>query len=130
MHVNLRTHGVIILILLILQYGLGMFTNLFVEFPEGQSETQTWEFAWKQWPLAAHIILGLGLFTLAVLLCIRSARVRNKRWILASGVGLLSIFVAGASGAAFIPTQMEAYSFSMALSFVVAVVAYRWGLVS
>ncbi len=113
---------------LALQYMLGMYVDLFISFPEGVSEGEQWQFAWSQPALVAHIILALLLFMGSIALCIRAARAHNRQWIIASGIGLLAIFAAAASGGQFIPTQSDPYSYSMAIAFIVAVLAYGWGL--
>lgn len=125
---TLKQHGTFLLIFLILQYLLGMTTNLFVQFPQDKRDGQLWEFAWRQLPLAAHIILGILLLLGALVLVIKAIRQKNKPWIILSSFGALSILIAGMSGAIFIPTQMAIYSFVMAFTFIVALISYGWGL--
>jgi len=125
---TLRIQAVVLIVALILQYAVGMYVNLFVPFPEGQTEDQLWEFAWSQPALALHIIFAFLILFGAIMLCIRAARAREKKWIVASGVGLLAIFAAGGSGASFIPSQNDLYSYSMALAFLIALLAYGLGL--
>jgi len=113
---------------LVLQYAVGMFVNLFVAFPDGLNEGQLWEFAWSQPPLAAHIVLAFLLLFGAIVLCVRAAKARDRAWIWPSFIALLSLFAAGASGARFIPTQTDLYSYSMALEFLIAFLSYGYGL--
>jgi heme A synthase len=113
---------------LVLEYLLGMFTNLFVEFPEDAKEGEAWNFAWSQPVLALHIILGLLLFIGATALAIRSYKARDKVWIRSSGLGLLFIFLAAFGGSSFIPSQKDLYSYLMAISFILAVFSYGWGI--
>jgi hypothetical protein len=125
---SLRIQGWFLLVGLVMQYALGMYVNLFVSFPDGLNEGQLWEFAWSQPALAAHIVLAILIFLGGIVLCIRAYLQQDKRWIWASFVGLLAVLAAGASGASFIPTQGDIYSYSMALFFIVAFGAYAWGL--
>lgn len=125
---TLKFHGIVIIVLLILQYLLGMITNLFVQFPQDKHGGQLWVFAWKQIPLAAHIILGILLIIGSIVLVIRAMRQKNKSWIIASIIGVLSILVAGVSGAIFIPSQAAIYSFIMSISFIAAFISYGWGI--
>lgn len=127
---SLKTQAVVMILLLVVQYLLGMATNLFVQFPESKSSAKLWEFAWSQFPLSAHIILGFLLLAGAIVFVIRSALAKNKTWIIVSVIGLLSIFTAGFAGATFIPTQSGIYSYFMALSFIVALLSYSWGIYS
>ena len=126
----LKIHGVIIIILLIIQYILGMFTNMFVKFPDNGTTGQLWEFSWKQIPLALHILVGLSLLISAVALVARAIRSKNNKWITVSIIGTLAIVVAGASGATFIPTQKDLYSFVMAMAFIIAFISFSWGFFS
>jgi hypothetical protein len=123
---SLRTTGMFLLGALIIQYALGMYVNLFVSFPQNSTDGQLWEFAWSQPSLAAHIILAVLILGAAITLCARSIWSKDRRWIIASIIGLVAILAAGASGASFIPTQANAYSYSMALMFLVAILSYAW----
>ena len=125
---SLRINSIALIIMLILQYILGMIINMYVSFPDTKVAGQLWEFAWSQIPIAAHIILAILILIGAIVLCIRSARNKNRTWFRASGFGLLFVFIAGFSGAQFIATQNDALSFVMSLSFIFAIGSYVWGL--
>jgi hypothetical protein len=124
----LRIQATWLIAALVVQYALGMYTNLFVPFPDGTSGGAAWTFAWSQWPLAAHIALGLGLLLGGSVLAVRSFRRSSRSWRAASLVGLISLVLAVLSGVFFIPAQTDLYSYSMSLLFVIAVLAYAWGL--
>lgn len=125
---SLRINAMFLLGALVVQYALGMYVNLYTSFPNNATAGMLWEFAWSQWPLASHIILAILLLLGAVLLCVRAILYKDKKWIIGSVVGLLGILAAGGSGAIFIPSQMNAYSYSMSLSFLIAFGAYFWVL--
>jgi uncharacterized membrane protein YhaH (DUF805 family) len=125
---SLRYQSIGLICALVVQYALGMYVNLYVPFPEGIVGNQLWEFAWSQPALAAHIILAILIFLGSIALCIRAARTRNRTWIWSAFIGLLAIFGAGASGASFIPSQNDIYSYSMALGFIVAIASYGRGV--
>jgi hypothetical protein len=112
---------------LVVQYLLGMYVNLFVPFPENATEGQLWAFSWSQPALAAHIVLAFLLSLGAIILCIRSVRSKSRVWIWSSFIGLIALLAAGFSGSRFIPTQTDAYSYSMALWFIAAFASYGWG---
>jgi hypothetical protein len=123
-----RNHAFLMIGLLVVQYILGMITNLFVQFPQTAQEGQLWAFAWTQLPEAAHIILGLLLFVSALIFVIRAVAKRNRGWMVSSAVGLIAIMTAIYGGVTFIPSQVDPYSLVMALAFIVAFLAYGWGL--
>ena len=124
----LKIQSHVILGMLTLQYLLGMAVNLFIQFPGNASEKELWQFAVKQFPLTVHMILGGLLVIGGIVLLIRSISKKNKNWIWASSIGLFSMLVASFTGAQFIPTQQDSYSYIMAIAFIAAFVAYGWGL--
>lgn len=126
----LRINGMFLLGALVVQYALGMYVNLYTSFPSSATEGQLWEFAWSEWPLASHIVLAILLLLGAIVLCVRAILSKDRKWTIGSSIGLLGILAAGLSGAIFIPSQMDAYSYSMSLAFLVAFAAYAWALFS
>jgi hypothetical protein len=125
---GLRIQGAFLVAALVLQYLLGMYVDLFVPFPEGLAPDQLWAFSWSEPALAAHIVLATLLLLGAVVLCIRALLRRDNVWIIASVTGLAALIAAGLSGAQFIPTQNDVFSYLMAVTFIVAILAYGWGI--
>lgn len=113
---------------LIIQYLLGMYTNMFVNFPESGTERQMWEFARSQTVLVVHILLGIFLLLNSIWMIIRAFRAKAKVWKIPAVIGFLTIFLAAFGGTKFVPTQNDNYSFLMAVAFLVALIAYFWGL--
>jgi hypothetical protein len=127
---GLRIQSAFLLVALVVQYVVGMYVNLFISFPDTTVQGQLWEFAWSQPALAAHIILAIPILLGAIVQCVRAARSHNRTWIWSSFIGLLAVAAAGASGASFIPSQTDIYSYSMAIAFLIAFIAYAWALFS
>lgn len=124
---TLTKQGIALIIFLVLQYLLGMATNLFVQFPEKGNDVAMWKFTWSRIPLALHIILGIGLLIGSVALLLRSLRQKNKIWIKASLAGMISILISGVAGSEFVSSQADIYSFIMAAGFIAAILSYGWG---
>ena|ERR1035437_6730572 len=124
----LRTHGIILIIILTLEYILGMITNLFVIFPENKNVGQMWAFAKLQLPIILHVLVGYSLLISALVLLIRAIRMKNKRWIIASVISNIAILVAIISGILSVPSQVGTYSFIMAISFIIALLSIGWAL--
>ncbi len=124
----LRTHGILMVVLLAVQYILGMINNFFVAFPQSDQAEVMWRYAASQASEIAHIILGLSLFISAVILVIRAIRAKNRDWTIASIIGLTGIMSAIYGGVTFIPSQNDQLSFVMAVAFIVALLAYGWGI--
>ncbi len=125
---GLRGHGIGMIAMLIVQYILGMVSNLFVQFPQSEQDGKLWEFAWSQISIASHIILGILLFIGAVVFVIRAVAKKDRFWTIASIIGLVAIMSAIYGGVSFIPSQVDQFSLIMSIGFLVALLAYSWGL--
>jgi O-antigen/teichoic acid export membrane protein len=130
MKLHMRQHALVLLGLLVVQYVIGMLTNLFVAFPEGNTDWQQWDFLKTQGVAMLHIALGMVLLLGAIWFFVRAIRSKNRSWKLSAGAGLASIILAIISGSEFVSLQKEAYSLAMAVFFIGAVVAYGWGMYS
>ncbi len=117
---GLRGLAILVIGLLVIQFVLGMVTNLYVQFPGADQPGQSWAVMRSQAPAAAHIVIGVLLLVSAVIFVIRAARKDNRRWLASSGVGLIAIIVAIYGGVTFVSSQVNAYSLAMALAFLVA----------
>ena len=124
----LRILSHVILGVLILQYLFGMAANLFVQFPDTTNENAHWEFAKTQATIVIHIVLAFLLVIASIVLLIRAIRRKDKNWIIAGSVGLFAMVAAFLSGAEFITTQADGYSYAMAVTFILAFLSYGWGI--
>ena len=126
----LKRNAISLLIMLVVQYALGMYTNLFVQFPDVKDEETLWKFAWTQIPLAGHIILGFGLLAGSIVFLITVLKRKTQELKAAAITGVTCIFAAGASGALFVDKQNGLYSLLMALFFLGAFAAYAYSFLS
>ena len=116
------------LALLVPQFVLGMYINLFVAFPGTLRGSSAWRWALAQLPIQLHIDLGTVLVLLAVVtfgLAIATKRGAAITW---SGIGLAMLLLAWLSGDFFlVEGQPNVRSFTMALGFLGAFSAYAVG---
>ena len=103
-----------------------MTSNLFVNFPDSGGPATMWEFAWRQIPVALHIIVGTLLFVFSIVILVIAIKQKAKKWIASGTVGLVSIFIAGYSGAQFVSTQSAIFSYIMSIFFIIAFVSYAF----
>ncbi|MFI5421320.1 MAG: hypothetical protein ACHQ1H_10175 [Nitrososphaerales archaeon] len=120
--------SIALLFLLILQYFLGMASNLFVNFPLQTASVNPLDSVFSNGPnlVLIHIVNGLALGLLSISAIIVSAIVRSRRLILISVSGLLAILFAGESGIEFVLGWYSdnLFSFLMSLGFILSFTAY------
>ena len=124
---RLRRASLTIVIVLVVQFGLGMTVNLYVALPEaGRPGHGSW--FGNGVLLACHAALGLYLLLAAILVLIRAIMARNRTVIVTSAAGLVAILFAAAFGAGFTEKLTAGYSLGMAITFAVALGCYVIGL--
>jgi hypothetical protein len=108
------------LVMLILQFALGIGVNLYISPAKGGFGE-----AFSNGPLLAiHAILGLLLILAAISQLVLAIRVRHTAMIVLSAIALIAIAVAASSGASFLSDQAEGSSLGMALATAVAMLCY------
>jgi hypothetical protein len=121
-----RTTVLLTMIALVLEFILGMYTNLFVQFPDSLVNGNGWEWSMAQSPIImAHVLLGTLLVVASLLTLGLSVALKNKTAIGTSAAGIVMMGLAYLSGSAFLANiQADGYSFSMALGFLGTLAAY------
>ena len=124
---RLRQASLAIVIVLIVQFGLGIGVNLYVTLPAaGRPGHASW---FGNGPLLAlHASLGMFLVLAAIFVLVRSITARNRTLILTSAAGLVAIGLAFFFGASFTSKLTNGYSLGMAIAFAVALACYIIGL--
>ena len=117
---RLRISSLGAVVLLIVQFILGMIYNLY-----GTAPTSTKSIGLFSSPdLALHVILGILLFIAAVGQLVRAIGARHKLSIWLSAIGLLSILGAGFAGLGFTGSGASGASLGMSLAFATALACY------
>lgn len=128
-----------ILVLLGLQFLLGMLANLFVAVPtshpgtnapeyfSGVAQGVIWAVGNAVAALRLHVIVGLLLFLAAIWLLVLAIAARRRGRIIVAAVGLVGIIAAGFNGASFMNYGHDFSSLLMSLGFLVAAAAYVIG---
>lgn len=114
----------IILIALVLEFIFGMYTALFVNFPDSLVNGNGWEWSMAQSPIIMiHVLLGTLLVVGSFLALGLAIAIKSKTAISTSLVGLVMMGIAYLSGSIFLSNiQLDRYSFAKALGFVGALV--------
>ena len=122
-----RLASLAILILLIVQFALGIGVNLYVTLPDaGHPGHGSW---FGNGPLLAmHAALGMFLLLAAIFVLVRAIMARNATLIVTSAAGLVAILLAAFFGSGFTSHLTVGYSLGMAVAFAVALACYIIGL--
>jgi len=124
---GLRRASLAILIVLIVQFALGISVNLYVTLPAaGHPGHSSW--FGNGALLALHAALGMFLVLAALFVLVRAIMARNVTLIVTSAAGLVAIGVAFFFGASFTDKLTNGYSLGMAISFAAALACYTIGL--
>ena len=122
-----RQASLAILILLIVQFALGIGVNLYVTLPAaGRPGHASW--FGNGALLALHAALGMFLILAAIFVLIRAVMARNVTFIVTSAAGLVAILLAAFFGSGFTDKLTDGYSFGMAITFAAALACYTIGL--
>jgi hypothetical protein len=124
---RLRQASLAIVIVLIIQFSLGIGVNLYVTLPAaGHPGHASW---FGNGPLLAlHASLGMFLVLAAIFVLVRAIMARNATLIVTSAGGLVAIFLAFFFGSSFTSKLTNGYSLGMAISFAAALACYSIGL--
>jgi hypothetical protein len=126
---NMARGNLVALILLLIQYGLGMGVNLYVTLPAAGSGGRDIGKAFTSGPaLAVHAVRGLLLVLMALSMIVRAVIARHRASIVTSVVGLVFIGAAAGDGVSFVHNSTNGASFGMALATGLAMLSYAIGL--
>ena len=118
------------LIMLVAQYGLGIFLNLYVAIPASDAHASiVGEIATAPLSLTVHALLGLALIGTAILLVVRAIGVRDRLLAVLAAAGLLAIVGAFGAGEMFVRNGQSSTSLAMAVLTGVALLCYIGTLV-
>ncbi len=137
--VLLRPIAAITLLLLAVQFLIGMLVNLFVTVPtihpganapeyfSGVVQGVLWVLGHGDLWLLLHAITGLLLFLASLILMVLAIMARRRAWIITSILGFLGVVAAGFNGASFLNYGHNLSSLLMSIGFLVAVIPYAIG---
>jgi hypothetical protein len=132
----LRRRTAATLVVLAVQFVVGMSVNLYVTIPthhpgagsgpylSGALSGVLWSFASGLPLLIVHVVIGIVLLLSGIELVIHSVRAGRQAAIWLAAVGLTAIIFAGFNGASFLKYNLNISSMLMSVGFAVAVVCY------
>jgi hypothetical protein len=124
---GLRRASLAIVIVLIVQFTLGIGVNLYVTLPAaGHPGHASW--FGNGALMALHASLGIFLVLAAIFVLVRAVMARNVTLIVTSAAGLVAILLAFFFGSSFTDKLTNGYSLGMAIAFAAALACYTIGL--
>jgi hypothetical protein len=111
---------------LLILFVLGMIANLYIEIPEGLASSAAWSWVFSSSPLIAiHAVLGTLLLLVSIASLTFAILNHEKKWIVASSIGLIFTLLAALSGSDFVSNGgSNLSSLLMAFGFLGAMVSY------
>jgi hypothetical protein len=126
---DLRTNCFAAAVMLVVEFGLGMWTNLYANLPaadHGQGMFAAFGRAVAGGPvgLSLHAVVGTLLVVTGISAVVRAALTRSPLSISVTGVALLAILAAWSSGARFVGDMGKGTSLTMAIATGLALLCY------
>jgi hypothetical protein len=126
---GLRANSLAAVVMLLIQYCLGMWVNLYARLPasdHGKGVFAAFGGAVANGPaaLAIHALLGILLLVTSIAAVVRAAVARNAAGVAFGAVAFLAIVAAWLSGARFVGNTSSGASFGMAVATAVALLGY------
>ena len=122
---RLRQLSVTMLVMLVIQYGLGIILNLYVAVPASDAHAGILtEIATAPLVLTVHAILGIALIGTGVLLVARAAGVRDRLLAVLATAGLTALGGAFGTGEIFVRNGQSTASMAMAILTGMALLCY------
>jgi hypothetical protein len=122
---RLRQISVAMLVMLVIQYGLGIILNLYVAVPASDAHAGILtEIASAPAVLTVHAILGIALIGTGVLLVARAAGVRDRLLAVLATAGLTALGGAFGAGEIFVRNGQSTASMAMAILTGMALLCY------
>ena len=126
---GLRANSFSAAVMLLIEYGLGIWVNLYAQIPasdHGKGTFAAFGAAVADGPvaLALHAVLGTLLLVTAITLVIRAALARKTAATVIGAIAFLAVAAAWLSGTRFVGNGAAGASFGMAIATGVALLSY------
>ena len=128
------------LLLLLIQFLMGMLANFFVVLPDqhpgsnasnyfaGVVQGDWWALGHGGWEVQIHVLVGLLLALASLTLLGLAIYLRRRLWVIVTALGWLGIFAAGFNGASVLNYGHDFSSLLMTIGFLLVVISYALGL--
>lgn len=126
---GLRANALAAVVMLLLEYGLGIWVNLYAQIPAGDHGKGTFAafgaaVAHGPAALGVHAVLGTLLLVTAIALIVRAALAKKAAAAAIGAIAFLATVAAWLSGARFVGGAADGASFGMAIATGAALLSY------
>jgi heme A synthase len=113
------------MILLFMQFIIGIYINLYVSFPPLNSvkNNAALHFPPDYITVMLHMMLGFLLLIVSFIILLLSIKIRNNKLVISSAISFIFVIVAGISGFLFLFNELNIYSITMAISFIIIILS-------
>jgi hypothetical protein len=126
---TMRRASLAVLAILVLEYGIGMYVNLYATLPRtDRGASIAAAVAHGPAAVSTHAVLGLLLGLGAIAVLVQAVRSRRPAVIAVSALGLFAVAFAAVTGASFTSTGNQADSMAMAVMTGIALLCYAANL--
>jgi hypothetical protein len=115
----------VMLVLLFIQFIIGIFINLYVSFPPLNriSHIAPAAFPSNYITVMFHMMLGFLILIVSFIMLLLSIKLQNSKLVSSSAISFIFVIVAGVSGFLFLFNEYNVYSLIMAISFIIIVMS-------
>lgn len=112
--------------LLVIQFILGMYNNLYVTFPTS-GFLDNWKFAARSISESLHILIGTIILVFTFNTLAKAIRMKNRHMITVGIIGGFSMLLAFIGGILFVSTQNDVWSYAMSIGFLIGILGLNIG---
>jgi hypothetical protein len=116
-------------ILLVIQFILGMYNNLYVTFPK-TGFLNNWKFAGRSITESLHILIGTTILVLTFTTLARAIRMKNRHMVTVGTIGGFAMLLAFIGGILYVSTQNDIWSFAMSIGFLIGILNFNIGVLT
>ena len=115
----------VMMVLLFIQFIMGIFINLYVPFPPLNSISHIGPSAFPSNYITVmfHMMLGFLILIVSFIMLLLSIKIQNTKLIISAVLSFIFVIIAGVSGFLFLFNEYNIYSFLMATSFIIIVMS-------
>ena len=116
-------------VLLVIQFILGMYNNLYVTFPK-TGFLNDWKFAGRSVTEGLHILVGTIIVVLTFVTLASAIRTKNRHMLTVGIIGGFAMLLAFIGGILYVSTQNDIWSYAMSIGFLIGILNFNIGVLT